>query len=194
VRPPQKATAVRLSLASAGKEVLNYIDAFRNNLPDEVFNSAEYSFRVYLVPKLTGRPTSADVAVEFVPYDTNVPDQIEHLKKVTALIKERQVPVANLGLLKPSQVVKQVAASLPFSFNMSTHTRAWRHHAIRPGKGSDKPERTTSKYCVFDNVHRDYAYTQAWVDFLCKELADPAKYAAVSGRNLPSLAAATPHV
>lgn len=95
-------------------------------------NDPKYSFRVYLVPKATGRPTAADVAVEFVTYDPSAPDEMEQLKRVVTLIKERQVPVANLELLRAKQVVERVKLSLAFPFNMGIHTAAWRHYGVRP--------------------------------------------------------------
>jgi uncharacterized protein DUF3644 len=186
--PPQRATALRRHLASVGRGVLDFIDRFRNHLPDELINDQKYSFRVYLVPKVTTKPTSADVAVEFVPYDPKVPGEAERLKRLTALIKERQVPVANLGFLKASQVAAQVRARKGVPFNLSNHVNAWQHYEVRPGGGSEKPEKTKAKYCVYDTVHKDYVYTQEWVELLCKELADPAKYEAVTGRTLPQAA------
>lgn len=190
--PTQKAAALRRHLASVGKDVLGFINEFRNGLPDEVVNDPKYSFRVYLVPKVTTKPTSADVAVEFVPYDPKVPAQVEELQRLTALIKERQVPVANLGFLKASQVVAQVRGRLGAPFNLSNHVNAWQQYEVRPGGRSDKPEKTRSKYCVYDTVHKDYVYTQEWVDLLCKELTDSAKYEAVTGRALPQGVAQAP--
>jgi hypothetical protein len=182
--PVQKAAALRRHVASVGKGVLEFIDGFRNGLSDEVVNDPRYSFRVYLVPKITARPTSADIAVEFVTYDPNVPQDAEGLRRVTALIKERQVPVANLGLLKATQVVEQVKTRLGARFNLAHHTRAWRHYDVRPRKGADKPEKTKSRYCVYDSVHNDYVYTHEWVELLSKDMADPAKYQALTGRVL----------
>jgi hypothetical protein len=183
--PPQKAAAVRLHLASVGKSALSFIDGFRQQLPEDVFNDPKYSFRLYLVPKVTARPTAADVAVEFVPYDPKATDDVEHMKKLVTLIKERQVPIANLGLLKPAQVVAQVKARLPFPFNLALHVRARDHYGVRPKGGSDTPEKTKAKYCVYDKAHEDYVYTQEWVELLCKDLSDPETYETITGKKAP---------
>lgn len=183
--PTQKAAAIRLALASLGKGVLDYVETFRATLADDTISSSKYSFRVFLIPKTANRPTAADVAVEFVRYDPTNAEQQEQLKQVTALIKERHVPVANLDLLKPKQVVTRVASRLPFPFSMDAHTRAWHHWAVRPSSGDKNPEKTKPQYCVYDNAHKDYLYTQAWVELLCKELADAATYAQVTGRPAP---------
>src|SRR5262245_31629760 len=164
--PPQKATALRRHLASVAKDVLDFIDGFRNELPDDLANDPRYSFRVYLVPKVTTKPTSGDVAVEFVPYDPKVPQDVDGLKRLTALIKERQVPVANLGFLKAGQVAAQVKARIGAGFNLSDHVSAWQHYDVRPRGRSEKPEKTKSKYRVYDTVHKDDVYTQEWVELL----------------------------
>jgi len=190
--PPQKAAAMRLHLAAAGKDVLEFIDAFRGGLPDEVVNDPKYSFRVYLVPKATGRPGAADVAVEFVPYDPNAPEEMEQLKRVVTLIKERQVPVANLELLRAKQAVERVKQALPFPFTMGAHIAAWSYYEVRPPGGAEKPERTKAKYCVYDKAHGDYLYTQEWVDFLVKQLADPAEYERMTGKKPPAAPAPPP--
>jgi hypothetical protein len=182
VIPTQKAAAVRLALASLGKGVLDYVDAFRATLADDTISSSKYSFRVFLIPKTANRPTAADVAVEFVHYDPTNAGQQEQLRQVTALIKERHVPIANLDLLKPKEVVARVASRLSFPFTMDLHTRAWRHWGVRPAAGNDKPEKTRAQYCVYDNAHKDYLYTQAWVELLCKGLADVATYAQLTGK------------
>jgi hypothetical protein len=187
--PAEKAAAMRLQLASAGKDVLQFIDAFRAELSDEIVNDPRYSFRVYLVPKATGRPGAADVAVEFVPYDPNAPGEMEQLRRVVTLIKERQVPVANLELLRARQVVDRVRAALHVPFNMGTHTLAWRHYGVRPPGRSDRPERTKPRYCVYDKAHADYLYTPEWVDFLVKQLSDPAEYERLTRKKPPAPAA-----
>jgi hypothetical protein len=87
--------------------------------------------------------------------------------------------------LKPKQVVTQVASRLSFPFTMNLHTRAWRHWGVRPAAGTDKPEKTRAQYCVYDNAHKDYLYTQAWVELLCKELADAVTYTQLTGKPTP---------
>lgn len=183
--PAEKAAAMRLQLASVGKEVLQFIDTFRAELPDELVNDPRYSFRVYLVPKATGRPGAADIAVEFIAYDPNAPQEMEQLKRVVTLIKERQVPVANLELLRAGQVVERVKTALSAPFNMGTHTLAWHHYSVRPPSRSEKPERTKPRYCVYDKAHRDYLYTPEWVDLLVKQLAGPTEYERVTGKKPP---------
>jgi|SRR6516162_990098 len=57
-------------------------------------------------------------------------------------------------------------------FNVSVHSACWKKYGVRPSAGDPNPERTDYKYCVYDKMHNDYGYTQAWVDFLVEKLRD----------------------
>lgn len=41
---------------------------------------------------------------------------------------------------------------------------------MRPKSGDPHPERTRPEYCVYDDVHEDYVYTNAWIEMLAREL------------------------
>lgn len=65
---------------------------------------------------------------------------------------------------------------------MNVHPKAWQHFKVRPASSSAKPELTDPAFCVYDPVHEDYVYTNAWIDKLEKELADPLGFAKIVGR------------
>jgi len=188
--PAQKRAALKKLAASASKGVRDYVEKFRGGLPPEVLNSTKYSFSVYLVPKVANRASAADVAVEFIRYDETKPEEMERLGKLTALIKEKErlIPVANLDLLKPGEVVAELRRRVPFPVNHHVHQLAWRKHRVRPASKSPTPEATRPEYCVYDRVHRDYVYTRGWVELLAGELSDPAKYTELTGKKAVPLA------
>lgn len=186
VVPAAKRAAIRKLAASASKSVRDYVEKFRGALPTEVLNSSKYSFSVYLVPKTANRASASDVSVEFIPYDETRPEEMARLEKLTTLIKEKQIPVANLELLKPSTVVQEVRRSVAGPFTTYMHVQAWRHFKVRPSQGDPHPERTRSEYCVYDMPHRDYLYTRAWVALLIRELQDPVKYQEITGQTFPA--------
>lgn len=97
------------------------------------------------------------------------------------LIKEKHIPIANLGLFSPGKVVAKVRERIPYQFPMGSHTAAWRHFKIRPQSGAATPEITIGEFCVRDPAHNDYLYTVAWVDRLSKELVDPARFKEITG-------------
>jgi hypothetical protein len=55
-------------------------------------------------------------------------------------------------------------------FNVSIHSACWRKYNVRPAGGNPNPEQTDYRYCIYDKMHNDYGYTQAWVDFLIEKL------------------------
>ena len=182
VVPPGKRAAIRKLTATASKSVREYVEKFRGALPADVLNSSKYSFSVYLVPKTANRASASDASVEFIPYDESKPEEMARLEKLTTLIKEKLIPVANLDLFKPGEVVKELQGRVPYRVNAHTHTQAWRHHSVRPAHGDAKPEKTRQEYCVYDHAHEDYLYTRAWVELLARDLADPVKYEEITGK------------
>ncbi len=182
VTPPEKKKATQVLAASNAKSVKDYIERFRGNLPSTVLSSMKYSFNVFLVPRVANRKSAADAAIEFVRVDEASPEELERLEKLNVLIREKHIPIANLDLHKPSQVVDALKQRLPFKVNVATHTAAWRHFGIRPSQGSSAPENTNGQYCVYDNAHRDYLYTTAWIDKLVTELSDAETYKTVVGK------------
>ena len=187
LRPHQQGEALRRLQSAALGDVRDYIQTFRAGLAPEILDSSQFSLRVFLIPKLVNNPNVADLSVEFVPYDPNNPEAMEELRKVTALIKEKGVPVVSKGLLKPKAVVAKVQECLSFKFTQDTHTRCWRYYKVRPPGNSEQPENTKAEFCIYDELANGYGYTDAWVKYLCRKLADPAEYLAVTCRAPTSL-------
>jgi hypothetical protein len=180
--PEEKARATRLAASSATKTVVEYIERFRTGLPAGTLNSMKYSFSVFLVPRVANRQSAADVAVQFIPVDEASAEEVRRLERLNVLIREKTIPISNLGMFKPGEVVEQLQTRLPWDFTINAHTCAWRHYRVRPSKGESHPERTTAEYCIFDDVHEDYVYTSAWVGKLARELVDAKTFQAVTGR------------
>ena len=182
IRPEEQKKAIK-SLAGEARTVMDYIKAFRGGLADDALNHPGYAYRVFLVPKIVNRENSADSAIEFVHFDDADEDQQATLRKMNVLIKDKHVHIANLDVKKPAEVVAKVSDSLPFVFNMHHHTTAWKHFKVRPETDSDQPQHTNSSYCVYDNAHKDYLYTKAWINKLISKLSDPTKFETIMGKS-----------
>jgi hypothetical protein len=180
LRPREQEDAIKRLEKSAARDVLEFIEAFRADLPAEVLESSRFSLKVFLVPKIANRESAADLAVEFVPYDPAKPEEMRELRQVTALIKEKRIPIASRGLMKPHQVVAKLKECVPFSVTMHTHTKAWQYYEVRPHAGGKSPERTKSQFCVYDELMEGYGYTDSWVSYLCRKLKDPEEYRRVT--------------
>lgn len=143
-----------------------FLDGFMDQLEPEVADDPQFEFRVNLIPQV-GPKTDADLAVKFVRLDELTENQratMEDLGKTgTVLVRTRTQPVQNLGRFKPGAVVRRVRKEIP-GFTMGAHTQMWKSLGVRPGKKTDHPENTDQRYCVWDEPHGDYLYTEAWVE------------------------------
>lgn len=182
IMPEEKLRATKALVSANAKTMREYVERFRGGLPGPVLNSMKYSFSVFLVPRVVNRAGMADVAVQFVKLDEASPEERERLEKLNVLIREKHIPIANLGLLKPGEVLRKLRESIPYLVDFHAHTRAWHYYGVRPPIGDQHPERTIPEYCVYDGPHQDYLYTPAWVDKLARDLADAAEYERVVGR------------
>lgn len=185
-QPDAKKKVAKALASGAAKSVTEYVERFRGKLPSTVLSSMKYSFNVFLVPKLANRQSAADHSVEFINVDEASDDELERLKKLNVLIKEKRIPISNLDLYKPSQVIDQLQPKVPFRVTMNAHTMAWKHFKVRPKHGARKPHATNKDFCVYDAPHGDYLYTSAWINKLVHMFSDAKEYKAVTGRT-PSL-------
>ena len=119
-------------------------------------NDLAYSFKVFLVPKIGNHASKDSVAVEWVKYDPSKPEEMRNYEKVVAMIKPKEVQVANLGLLKATQVAQQVAAKLGKRFTTYDHKLCYEHFKIRPTRGAPDPSACNPQFCVYDDLHKDY--------------------------------------
>jgi hypothetical protein len=122
----------------------------------------------------------------FVRLDDLDDDQRAVIDHAQTIIRDKQVPVANLDKYIATEVAKDVAKRLGHTFTVTDHTAAWRHYGVRPPLGQEaKPEETDSRYCVWDRIAKRHLYTGAWIRKLATELADPATFEKVCGHSPP---------
>jgi hypothetical protein len=177
VQDQEQAKAIRSLHSAVAKNVESYIQTFRSSLSSDIESNQAYSYKVFLVPKLANHQGQADVAVEFVKFDSGSPEQMKNYEKLVALMKPVSVQVANKGKFTAGAIAKAVASIIDKPFTASSHhARAWQFYRIRPPKRASKPEVTQTQYCQWDEPHKDYVYTDSWKEFLISEMKDPAKY------------------
>jgi hypothetical protein len=170
---------------SLPKAIRQFIDQFEFGLPEEVTQDQRYEFRMTLVPKL-GRKETTDRAITFVRESDLSDEERDTLMRLgttgSVVVREETRSVASAGLLKPSRVVREVAKQTPFKFNMKLFVDAWHITEVRPPGDSPHPERTDEKYCVYDEPHRDYLYTEAFVEKILREISSEANFTAFFGQ------------
>ena len=173
IAPEQKAAIKRIQ-AEEYVTIRQYIEIYQNDLSREILESQDYSFRVYLIPRIGNHASSSDAAVQFVHYDPNKPEEMELIMRQVALIKEQRIQVANQGKLKPKDVVERICKASGVTFNTTYHTNAWKLYNVRPKE--IKPQGCNTKYCQYDEPHRDFVYTDEWVTFLIKQVNNSEEY------------------
>ena len=168
LRAGEQMRAQRELLSKDMSDIKKYIDKYKTNLAQEIYDSQEYSVKLLPIPKVSNT-NRKDLEIEFVNWNTLSAEDKENYDKVTAIIKDKIITntVTNSNLLKPSAVVKLVNKRTNASINVSNHTLLWKSFRIRPHKGDPTIVRTIDKYCVYDEAHTDYLYTNEWVDFIC---------------------------
>lgn len=149
-------------------ELKKYVEKYRTELSQEVYDSNEYSIKLIQVPKISNTNRS-DLAVEFVNWDILNQDDRENYEKLQAIIKDKVIGknVYNLGFKKPSEIVKELK-DLGIIITVNQHTRLWQCFSIRPNNNTDDKLDTKDVYCIYDKVHNDYVYTKEWLDFIYK--------------------------
>lgn len=164
------------------RSLVAFIREFDQALAPEVQEDWRYDFRVLLLPQ-TGPKTEADAVMRFVREDEMNDEQREARDVVQTIVRNRPVAVQNKGRYKPTKVAELVSDALGVRFTFGGHhPAAWRHYKVRPSSGAARPELTDDRYCVWDEPHSDYLYTDAWVKKLVKDLAEEKTFRAVTGR------------
>lgn len=181
VVPQEKKKVAKVLASGAAKTVREYVETFRGGLPSTVLSSMKYSFNVFLVPRVANRMKAADAAVEFIHVDEASKEELSRLEKLNVLIKEKHIPIANLDLYRPGQVLEELRAVVPFKVNMSTHTAAWKYFEVRPSSSTGKKRSTIAKYCVYDEAHNDFLYTEAWIKKLVKTFSNAREFEKIAG-------------
>lgn len=169
IRANEQLAAQRELLSKDMQDIKKYIDKYKTDLPQEVYDSQEYSIKLLQIPKISNTKRS-DLAVEFVNWNTISEEDKENYNKVTAIIKDKIVKhnVSNANMLRPIDVRNAVREKTGVEISQSNHTDLWKAFSVRPHAKSEAKFDTITKYCIYDEPHNDYLYTSEWVDFIVK--------------------------
>jgi hypothetical protein len=179
---PDAVRALKATHRKLPKRIVSFLREHDAELPSEVAEDWRYDFRVLLLPQ-TGPKTESDAVMRFVREDEMTDEQRRARDIVQTIVRNKPVSVQNKGHHKPGSVAKHVSEGLGVQFsNFGHHIAAWHYYEVRPDKHAPRPELTDDRYCIWDEPHKDYLYTDAWVKKLIKDLADPEKFEKVTGK------------
>ena len=170
-------------------EIKKFIDSYRSSLSNEVTDSGNFAFKAFLV-QVANHDAADALPVQFINYEKLTEAEKNELKTLSVLIKYKKHNIINSGFFKPKEVVKAVqngSGNLKVTrngksvdkFTSNTHTRCFKKYNVRPSKSSSNPEITETKYCIYDEAHKDYLYTKEWIAFLIEKISDDNEYSAL---------------
>ena len=167
LRANEQLVAQRELLSKDMQDIKKYIDKYKTELSQEIYDSQEYSIKLLQIPKISNTNRS-DLAVEFVNWNALNDDDKENYQKVAAIIKDKIIkqPVSNANMLKPGDVIKAIEEKTGVKISQNNHTDLWKAFGARPASNSEAKFDTVTQYCIYDEPHNDYLYTNEWVDFI----------------------------
>lgn len=167
LRAKEQLQAQRDLLSKDIQDIKKYIDKYKTDLSQEIYDSQEYSIKLLQIPKISNT-NRHDLAVEFVNWSSlNEEDQANY-QRISAIIKDKIVVqrVSNANLLKPGAVTRAIENIAGVKISLSDHTLLWKAFRVRPVASSEAKFDTVSKFCIYDEPHNDYLYTDEWVTFI----------------------------
>ena len=167
MRANEQVVSQRMLLSKDMQDIKRYIDKYKFDLSQEIYDSQEYSIKLLLIPKVSNTNRS-DLAIEFVNWNSLDENDKANYDKVTTIIKDKLIiqTVSNANLLKPSSVIEAVKEKTGIEIKISHHTSLWKAFGVRPLSNSSAKFETNEKYCIYDEPHNDYLYTSEWVDYI----------------------------
>lgn len=152
-------------------EIPAHIDAvdarLNEGMSEAQIADLEYQFRVvYTLDAVT----KSRAHFQFVQ-----PDSAEGKDIRNVLVQHRVAD--HLYPYKPANVASLVREKTGTGFSVRNHTQAWRKFEARPTQGAAQPENTKRDFCVYHAAHKDYTYSDQWVEHLIAEVNDEQKFA-----------------
>lgn len=162
----------------------NFIAGYEAGLTPATSSDPRYELRLRVLQELAPKDPDA-MAIQYTRYDDLTEEQRQTVEAIgtkgLVVVREQQRGVVGHGLKKPTQVAKAVEAGIPFLFTMGHFKKAWKALKVRPPTGSENPQRTVEQYCVYDERHNDYGYTDAYIRKLIRDCSTEAGFRKLLG-------------
>lgn len=177
------------------KSIAEFIKKYRSSISQEVIDSGKYSFKAFLI-QVANHEGDNTLSIQFANYDKLSDEQKANITKLVAMVKFKEPTVANAYTIRPGEVCNRIQKVLGDhkvlssngkkhidKYNLTWHIQCCKYYKIRPFKHDGLPEKTNTKYCIYDKRHNDYSYTEAWVKFLIEEMKETKTYEKVMKRS-----------
>jgi hypothetical protein len=165
-------------------DLQGFLTDYESGLSPDTVNDPRFEFRLRASIELSPKDPDA-VAIQFTRYDDMTDEEryaVEEMgRKGQVIIRNRNQPVSGLGRLMPGAAKNEVAQRIPFNFNQSHFTAAWKRNDVRPNVGSTNPSSTNPDYCEYDEPTKSYRYTRAYVNYLVKKCSTAEGFLEITG-------------
>jgi hypothetical protein len=135
-RSEQQDKAARTLHRPLAKGITSYIEAFRSSLSTELLQDQHFSYKVFLIPKLSNHERSADLAVEFVKYDPSRPEEMAIYSRLISLIKPSAAAAASSANISGTGGGEPVSVRLVDDLNVPA-ARAIDYDITHPNRQKD---------------------------------------------------------
>lgn len=161
----------KLLLSKEMSKINEFIDKFRDSLSTEIYSMQEYSIKLVQIP-IISNTNKGDLAIQFLNWDKLTEDEKQEVERLTALVKNKTVikSITNADKMLPGKINNKVKEKYP-KFNLNIHSYLTYIFSIKPSKKLEPtkdPFDTNTKYCYYDQTHKDYQYTNEWLKFIEK--------------------------
>jgi Protein of unknown function (DUF3644) len=132
----------------------------KKDMKDADLDDLEYQFRVVYT---FDSASKGKAHIQFLSPDSAEGKTVQNVLQKFKIADE-------LYRYKPGDVVKIVKKATAKPFSMSDHTAAWQRHKVRPLTDTKAPDKTNREYCIYHPAHKDYTYSDKWIELLLGEL------------------------
>lgn len=94
-------------------------------------------------------------------------------------VLEKHKPLEEKYSSRPTEICKMITKETGKKFTTHNHTQAMYLYKVRPKPLSQQPKKTREEYCIYHSLHKDYSYSQQWIDFLIKQVRDEAEFSKI---------------
>lgn len=177
--------ALRRFRKTLPKDLRSFLTEYEAGLDDNVVNDSRYEFRLRATVELAPKDPEA-VAIQFTNYADMTDEEriaVETMgRRGQVIVRDRKQAVSGLGRMMPKPAALAVQAGIPFVFNMSHFTSAWKILKVRPETNATNPHRTDSDFCEYDEPTKSYRYTKAYVQRLIRSCSSAEGFEATTGK------------
>lgn len=151
-------------------EDIEAIDArLREDLTEEQMADLEFEFQVVYTLDSASKSRSH---INFIR-----PDSAEGQVIRNVLVHKK--PADYFYPYKPGQVCDLVTERSGQRFTPHNHTQAWLLLEVRPSSRNAQPENTNKDYCIYHPTHKDYTYSEKWIEWLVEKVRNPQEIAKI---------------